>query len=76
MEPHGPSAQYGSTSGALNMNDLIQILAGQGRQNMVAVLDASMPAPALTSTIFWFLPHPCVDINLLLYMKYQIMYTR
>ncbi|KAL1556323.1 protein misato 1-like [Salvia divinorum] len=52
MEPHGPSAQYSSTSGAVTMNDLIQILAGQGRQNMVAVLDASMPAPALTSTGF------------------------
>ncbi|XP_042004836.1 protein misato homolog 1-like isoform X1 [Salvia splendens] len=52
MEPHGPSAQYVSTSGAVTMNDLIQILAGQGCQNMVAVLDASMPAPALTGTGF------------------------
>ncbi|XP_057778798.1 uncharacterized protein LOC130997486 isoform X2 [Salvia miltiorrhiza] len=52
MEPHGPSAQFSSTSGAVTINDLVQILTGQARQNMVAVLDASMPAPALAGTGF------------------------
>lgn len=52
MEPHGPSAQVSCTSGAVSINDLVQILSGQARQNMVAVLDVSLPAPAFTGTQF------------------------
>lgn len=60
MEPHGPSAQFSCTSGAVTINDLVQILAGQARQNMVSVLDLSMPAPAFSGIIFWvsILPLP------------------
>lgn len=63
MEPHGPSAQSSCTSGAVTINDLVQILAGQARQNMVSVLDVSMPAPALTGIIFWVLPYSYIGIN-------------
>ncbi|KAK0573483.1 hypothetical protein LWI29_008642 [Acer saccharum] len=45
MEPVGPSADSGDVSGAMDVNGLIQMLAGQ---NMVAILAVSMPAPALT----------------------------
>lgn len=76
MEPYGPSAQVSCTSGAVTINDLVLILAGQGRQNMVPVLDVSMPAPALTGIIFWVLPYPYLGIDSLLYMKYQVMLTR
>ncbi|KAH7566528.1 hypothetical protein ACOSP7_023060 [Xanthoceras sorbifolium] len=48
VEPVGPSADSGDVSGAMEVNGLIQMLAGQARQNMVAILDVSMPAPALT----------------------------
>ncbi|KAI9169542.1 hypothetical protein LWI28_013815 [Acer negundo] len=48
MEPVEPSADSGDVSGAMDVNGLIQMLAGQARQNMVAILDVSMPAPALT----------------------------
>ncbi|KAK1553074.1 hypothetical protein Q3G72_028446 [Acer saccharum] len=41
----GPSADSGDVSGAMDVNGLIQMLAGQ---NMVAILAVSMPAPALT----------------------------
>ncbi|KAL6513297.1 hypothetical protein OROGR_020783 [Orobanche gracilis] len=48
IQPLGPSAQSIYTSGAVNMKELVQMLAGQGRQNMVTVLDVAMPAPAFT----------------------------
>ncbi|KAK3200334.1 hypothetical protein Dsin_023749 [Dipteronia sinensis] len=48
MEPVGPSADSGDVSVAMDVNSLIQMLAGLARQNMVAILDVSMPAPALT----------------------------
>ncbi|KAK3222751.1 hypothetical protein Dsin_009776 [Dipteronia sinensis] len=47
MEPVGPNADSGDVSGAMDVNGLIQMLAGQARQNMVSILDVSMPAPAL-----------------------------
>ncbi|KAK0605095.1 hypothetical protein LWI29_022668 [Acer saccharum] len=47
MEPVGPSADSGDVSGAMDVSGLIQMLAGQARQNMVSILDVSMPAPAL-----------------------------
>ncbi|KAI3448513.1 hypothetical protein Pfo_005178 [Paulownia fortunei] len=48
MEPLGPSSHLSHTCGAVNINNLVQMLAGQGRQNMVTVLDVAMPAPAFT----------------------------
>ncbi|TXG65609.1 hypothetical protein EZV62_006884 [Acer yangbiense] len=51
MEPVGPSADSGDVSGAMDVNGLIQMLAGQARQNIVAILDVSMPAPALAGII-------------------------
>lgn len=48
MAPLGPSAPFSYTCGAVNVNDVVQLLAGRGRQNMVTALDAALPAPALT----------------------------
>ncbi|PIM99482.1 Members of tubulin/FtsZ family [Handroanthus impetiginosus] len=50
MEPLGPSAQSSYTCGAATINELVQMLARQGRQNMVTVLDTAMPTPALSGT--------------------------
>ncbi|KAL0305092.1 UNVERIFIED_CONTAM: protein misato1, partial [Sesamum angustifolium] len=48
MQPLGPSAQLSYTCGAVDVNELVQMLAGQARQNMVMALDIAMPAPALS----------------------------
>ncbi|KAG8363878.1 hypothetical protein BUALT_Bualt19G0068300 [Buddleja alternifolia] len=48
MEPLGPSAQLSYTCGAMDVNELVRMLAVQARQNMVTILDVAMPAPALT----------------------------
>ncbi|VVA09550.1 Hypothetical predicted protein [Prunus dulcis] len=48
MEPLGPTADSSYASGAVTVNEVVQILSGQTRQNMVAILDAAMPAPSLT----------------------------
>ncbi|KAJ1419106.1 Tubulin/FtsZ, GTPase domain superfamily [Sesbania bispinosa] len=48
MVPVGPTTDACSVSGAVDFHGLIQMLSGQGRQNMVSVLDVAMPAPALT----------------------------
>ncbi|KAL6273766.1 hypothetical protein ACE6H2_024458 [Prunus campanulata] len=48
MEPLGPTADSSYASGAVNVNEVVQILSGQARQNMVPILDAAMPAPSLT----------------------------
>lgn len=48
MVPLGPSAPFCYTCGAVNVNDVVQLLAGRGRQNLVTALDAALPAPALT----------------------------
>ncbi|GFP99508.1 protein misato homolog 1 [Phtheirospermum japonicum] len=50
MQPLGPTAQVSYTSGAVNIKELVQMLACQARQNMVTVLDVAMPAPAFTGT--------------------------
>ncbi|KAL0454678.1 UNVERIFIED_CONTAM: hypothetical protein Slati_0807000 [Sesamum latifolium] len=42
MQPLGPSAQLSYTCGALDVNELVQMLAGQVRQNMVMALDIAM----------------------------------
>jgi hypothetical protein len=48
MEPLGPTADSRYVSGAVDINGLIQMLAGGARRNMVAILDVAMPAPYLT----------------------------
>ncbi|XP_008241539.1 PREDICTED: protein misato homolog 1 [Prunus mume] len=48
MEPLGPTADSSYASGAATVNEVVQILSGQTRQNMVAILDAAMPVPSLT----------------------------
>lgn len=48
METLGPAMDSCYVSGAVDVYGLIQMLAGQARQNIVATLDAVMPAPSLT----------------------------
>ena len=50
MVPVGPTADACSVSGAVDFHGLVQMLSGQGRQNMVSILDVAMPTPALTGT--------------------------
>ncbi|XP_022977534.1 protein misato homolog 1 isoform X1 [Cucurbita maxima] len=47
MEAHGATTDSNYVSGAVHINDLVRMLAGQGRQNMVAILDVAMPAPSV-----------------------------
>ncbi|KAK9285405.1 hypothetical protein L1049_024597 [Liquidambar formosana] len=51
MELLGPTADSHYVSGAADVNGVIQMLAGQARQNMVAILDVAMPAPSLTGKV-------------------------
>ncbi|KAL9241552.1 hypothetical protein vseg_015654 [Gypsophila vaccaria] len=51
MDSPGPSATSSCTYGALDFNGIIQSLSGQLRQNTVATLDATMPAPCLTGNV-------------------------
>ncbi|GAA0166468.1 hypothetical protein LIER_21616 [Lithospermum erythrorhizon] len=44
MEPLGPTKTSNDASGPLDMNEIAHLLAGQGRQNIVATLDAAIPA--------------------------------
>lgn len=48
MKPLGPTAESHYESGSVNVYETIQMLAGQSRQNTVAILDVAMPAPSLT----------------------------
>lgn len=48
MEPLGPSADSCYVSGAVDIYGVVEILAGQARQNRVTILDVAMPAPSLT----------------------------
>ncbi|GMI76933.1 hypothetical protein like AT4G37190 [Hibiscus trionum] len=48
MEPLGPTADSSDVCGAVDINGIVQMLAGQSRQNMVAILDSAMPGPSLT----------------------------
>lgn len=47
MDLLGPTAISNRISGALDVNGIVQILSGP-RQNMVAILDSTMPARSLT----------------------------
>ncbi|GAV89054.1 Misat_Myo_SegII domain-containing protein [Cephalotus follicularis] len=48
MEQVGASGETSYVSGAMDINGLVQTLAGEARQNMAAIMDVAMPAPALT----------------------------
>lgn len=48
MRKMGPTGESSNESGAMDLYECIQMLAGQGRQNTVAVLDAAMPPPSMT----------------------------
>ncbi|VVB09986.1 unnamed protein product [Arabis nemorensis] len=45
MQP--TSSDSSEVSNSMDVNTLIQLLTGRGRQNMVAILDSAMPAPTL-----------------------------
>jgi len=47
MDLLGPTTNAAYVSGAVDVGGIIQTLAGQGWQNMVATLDLAMPAPSL-----------------------------
>ncbi|KAJ4770822.1 Protein misato-like protein 1 [Rhynchospora pubera] len=47
FKPAGPISSTTYAAGSLDIGEIIHILAGQ-RQNMVAILDVSMPAPSLS----------------------------
>lgn len=47
MDLVGPTATSDCTVGALDVNSIAQMLSGHHRQNMVAILDATMPAPII-----------------------------
>ncbi|CAN0842667.1 Protein misato homolog 1 [Linum grandiflorum] len=49
MDTLGPTVDSSYASGAMDVNGLVQMLAGQARQNLVAILDSAIPAPALTA---------------------------
>ncbi|KAE8687870.1 Plasma membrane, myosin-like, Tubulin/FtsZ, N-terminal isoform 6 [Hibiscus syriacus] len=48
MEAPGPTADSSDVCGAVDVNGIVQMLAGQSRQNMLAILDVEMPGPSLT----------------------------
>lgn len=51
MEHLGPTTNTTNVSGAVDVGGIIQMLSGQGWQNMVASLDLAMPAPSLTGSV-------------------------
>lgn len=51
MERPSPSVDLINASGAADMSELIQMLAGQARQNMVTTLDVAMPPPSLSGSL-------------------------
>lgn len=50
MEQLGPAADSRDISGSMDVNGLVQMLAGQSRENKVAIMDVAMPAPSLTGS--------------------------
>lgn len=48
MEPLGPTADSCYVSGAVDVYELVQMLTGHDRRNMVTILDAAMPVPPLS----------------------------
>ncbi|KAJ0797440.1 putative misato Segment II tubulin-like domain, DML1/Misato, tubulin domain-containing protein [Helianthus annuus] len=52
MKKMGPTDESSNESGAMDLYECIQMLAGQGMQNTVAILDAAMPPPSMTGKRF------------------------
>ncbi|KAK2999848.1 hypothetical protein RJ639_024539 [Escallonia herrerae] len=48
MKRLGPTGESCYGSGAMDVYEVIQMLAGQARQNRVTILDVAMPAPSLS----------------------------
>ncbi|KAK3023982.1 hypothetical protein RJ639_042872, partial [Escallonia herrerae] len=48
MKQLGPTGESCCGSGAMDVYEVIQMLAGQARQNRVTILDVAMPAPSLS----------------------------
>ncbi|KAI0503630.1 hypothetical protein KFK09_014564 [Dendrobium nobile] len=44
MESHGVNAESLYISGAMDVGGMVQMLAGQARQNMITILDSALPA--------------------------------
>ncbi|CAM8879279.1 unnamed protein product [Rhodiola kirilowii] len=51
FEEQGPSTNSPCFSGAVDINGVIQMLACQGRQNMVATMDAAMPVASVNGKL-------------------------
>ncbi|RZC76417.1 hypothetical protein C5167_000504 [Papaver somniferum] len=47
IAPVGPNADSRDVAGAVDVNGIFQMLAGQARQNIVAILNVAMPAPLI-----------------------------
>jgi hypothetical protein len=50
MKQVGPTSNSKYECGSMDVYEAVRILAGQGRQNMVSILDLAMPAPSLSET--------------------------
>ncbi|WCJ31074.1 hypothetical protein M5689_012589 [Euphorbia peplus] len=48
MNPIQPTADSSYVSGAMNVYELVEMLAGQDRRNTATILDVAMPAPPLS----------------------------
>ncbi|KAL5999144.1 hypothetical protein ACLOJK_041846 [Asimina triloba] len=48
MELGGPTVDSNYVAGAIDIGEMVHMLADQARQNTVAILDAAIPAPPLT----------------------------
>ncbi|GAB2219510.1 hypothetical protein Droror1_Dr00007146 [Drosera rotundifolia] len=51
MQPLGPTTNASYVCGAIDMTGVVQMLTSEPRQNMVALLDAAMPAPSLAGDL-------------------------
>ncbi|KAD4888107.1 hypothetical protein E3N88_20180 [Mikania micrantha] len=52
MKKMGPSGESSNESGVMDLYECIHMLAGQGRQNPVGILDAAMPPPSMAGIRF------------------------
>ncbi|KAK8941093.1 hypothetical protein KSP39_PZI010659 [Platanthera zijinensis] len=48
MESQGVTAESAYISGATDVGEMVQMLTGHARQNMITILDLAMPFPSLT----------------------------
>lgn len=79
MERLSPTADLSNASGAADMNEIIQMLAGQARQNMISTMDIAMPAPSLTGTLLlsfkYLLPLGIIFFPPLVILNFDIQET-